>query len=334
MTIETSLLGGLTIGLASAAKLATTGRITGISGTWGGLIKGNLDTWRIAFIGGLGAGGLLALQFMPGTIQALPDSYSIPRAVAAGLLVGYGTSLGSGCTSGHGVCGLARLSKRSLASVMTFMATGALVASLSGTAVACGIPAGHVPAWVAPTAEQLLQSGSVLGLSLATVLLLRVVAGLKLVPAALLGVASEFAFGTIFALGLAAGGMVMPAKVAAFLSPLATYFDPSLMAVMGGALMVTTPAFQYIMRSNKVPLCAPCLDLPTKTAIDAPLLMGAALFGAGWGLGGMCPGPALVSLVQPSAQNVVFVAMMSIGMLLQARKSPSMTTKAIGKGIM
>lgn len=273
---------------------------------------------------------MLAQQFMPGSIQVLPESYTLLRAALAGLLVGYGTALGSGCTSGHGICGLARFSVRSLAAVATFMAAGAVVATLAQTAAAAGVPPTLSTPWPGATSQQLQLFGSVLGGSVAMTALITGIAKAKLLPAATLGVVSEFVFGGIFALGLAAGGMLSPAKVAAFLSPLASCFDPSLMCVMGGALLVTTPAFQYFLRGSKIPSCAKCLDLPTKTSVDGPLLMGSAMFGAGWGLGGFCPGPALVSLVQPTPQNLTFVAAMTVGMLLQARRLPAIAGRIKG----
>ncbi|MCL4315515.1 MAG: YeeE/YedE family protein [Gammaproteobacteria bacterium] len=120
-------LGGLLIGLAAAGLLLFNGRIAGISGILGGLLdlpRGDMS-WRGAFIAGLLTGGLGLLWFYPQTL-ALPSDYSFITYAVAGLLVGYGTRLGSGCTSGHGVCGIARLSPRSFAAVTTFMASAIL----------------------------------------------------------------------------------------------------------------------------------------------------------------------------------------------------------------
>ena len=119
-----AILGGLLIGLAAAGLLLLNGRIAGISGILGGLLdlpRGDIS-WRGAFIAGLIAGGLVLLWFYPQAF-VLPPDYSLTTYAIAGLLVGYGTRLGSGCTSGHGVCGIGRLSPRSLAAVMTFVAS-------------------------------------------------------------------------------------------------------------------------------------------------------------------------------------------------------------------
>ncbi len=116
--------GGIMIGLAAVLLLLADGRIAGISGILGGLFapaKGDL-AWRLAFIVGLPAGGWSAAAAL-GATPAVTMPVSGAMAVIAGLLVGYGSRLGGGCTSGHGVCGLARLSPRSLAATATFLGT-------------------------------------------------------------------------------------------------------------------------------------------------------------------------------------------------------------------
>jgi uncharacterized membrane protein YedE/YeeE len=122
-----SLLGGVLIGLSASAMFGLLGRVAGVSGIVGGLLAGegaNLP-WRAAFVAGLLAGGVLAAPLAPSMV-AMTLERSAPALVAAGLLVGYGSRLGSGCTSGHGVCGIARASKRSIVATLTFMGTGAL----------------------------------------------------------------------------------------------------------------------------------------------------------------------------------------------------------------
>ena len=119
-----SLAGGLLIGLAAGALVLFNGRIAGISGVLGGLLKPTAGdvAWRAAFLAGLVAAPLAWALF-----AALPHLHidaGLPTLVAAGLLVGIGTRYGGGCTSGHGVCGLSRRSPRSLAATLTFMAAG------------------------------------------------------------------------------------------------------------------------------------------------------------------------------------------------------------------
>jgi uncharacterized membrane protein YedE/YeeE len=122
-----SLSGGILLGVASAMFILVNGRILGISGILGGLLAPKVRdaSWRIAFLLGIFASPLAARLLFPS------DWISVPRIdagwgtlIAAGLMVGLGTSYGSGCTSGHGVCGLSRLSPRSLVATLSFMAAG------------------------------------------------------------------------------------------------------------------------------------------------------------------------------------------------------------------
>lgn len=119
-----ALFGGMLIGLAVAMFVLLNGRIAGISGVLGGLLKpvrGDMG-WRTAFIGGLVGAPLLYAMFS--ALPAVRIEAGYGALVAAGLLVGIGTRYGSGCTSGHGVCGLSRLSPRSLVATATFMGAG------------------------------------------------------------------------------------------------------------------------------------------------------------------------------------------------------------------
>jgi len=123
-----SALGGVLIGLASALLLASQGRIAGVSGIAGRLFVVPADGpgWRIAFLGGLLVGGV-ALNLASPELIGRTGWASLPQLALAGLLVGYGTQLGNGCTSGHGVCGLARRSQRSLVATLTFMGAAGVV---------------------------------------------------------------------------------------------------------------------------------------------------------------------------------------------------------------
>lgn len=119
------LLGGALIGTSASVLLMFNGRIAGISGILGGAIApGASDRgWRSAFLGGLIAGALLLLVLSPSALR-VELAPRLPFAVLAGALVGFGTQLGNGCTSGHGVCGISRLSARSIAATLVFIAAG------------------------------------------------------------------------------------------------------------------------------------------------------------------------------------------------------------------
>lgn len=122
-----STLGGILIGVSAAALLLGIGRIAGVSGIFCGLLlpKAGDVAWRAAFVLGLLAGGLLMHALVPQLFGA-PGERSLLGVAAAGLLVGFGTRMSNGCTSGHGVCGVSRGSPRSIVATLMFMATGAI----------------------------------------------------------------------------------------------------------------------------------------------------------------------------------------------------------------
>lgn len=120
-----SLVGGLMLGVATVILLLGVGRVAGISGIFSSLLKPKrVEMWQVLFIAGLIVSPLLYRLVKP--LPVLDISTSIPLLIAAGLLVGFGTRLGSGCTSGHGICGNARLSPRSMTATVTFMLFGIL----------------------------------------------------------------------------------------------------------------------------------------------------------------------------------------------------------------
>ena len=125
-TPGSAVLGGILIGLAAAGFVLLNGRIAGISGILGGLLTpagaGADRAWRIAFIAGILVAPLISWAVF--SLPAIEINAGFPLVVVAGLLVGVGTRYGSGCTSGHGVCGLSRLSPRSLVATVAFMAAG------------------------------------------------------------------------------------------------------------------------------------------------------------------------------------------------------------------
>ncbi len=124
-----ALAGGGLIGLAAALLLYCNGRIAGVSGVVSGLLSGIGVGWRVMFLLGIVVGGYL-YQLAGGSVADIRPQVSDPMLIIAGLLVGVGTTMGSGCTSGHGVCGLARLSPRSLVATLVFMVAGVVTATL------------------------------------------------------------------------------------------------------------------------------------------------------------------------------------------------------------
>jgi uncharacterized protein len=119
--------GGILIGLAATLLLLYNGRIAGISGIMGGLISASKSEifWRLAFLSGIVIGAFLLNQIKPDLYQPR-ENFPIGLLACGGFLVGFGTRMGNGCTSGHAVCGIARFSVRSIAATITFMASGFL----------------------------------------------------------------------------------------------------------------------------------------------------------------------------------------------------------------
>lgn len=135
-----------------------------------------------------------------------------------------------------------------------------------------------------------------------------------------------FASGLLFALGLGIGGMTKPSKVIGFLD-VAGDWDPSLAFVMGAALVVYGVTARVVLRRDR-PLFDAKFFLPTRKQIDAPLVVGAMLFGVGWGLSGYCPGPAIVSSVTGATDTLVFTAAMILSLSFAALLGSSRGSRA------
>ena len=125
---------------------------------------------------------------------------------------------------------------------------------------------------------------------------------------------SEFFLGLIFGMGLLLSGMTNPSKVIGFLD-ITGMWDPSLVMVMGGAIFVGFFVFAFI-KKRTVNFLGGALHLPKSDQIDKPLMIGASLFGIGWGLAGFCPGPAIVSMAQGQDKALIFVLSMLLGMIV------------------
>lgn len=124
--------------------------------------------------------------------------------------------------------------------------------------------------------------------------------------------------GALFGFGLSLSGMVDPARVLGFLNVASGHWDPSLMFVLGGAVVVAVPGVMLQRRLAR-PLLDDQFHLPGKNTIDRRLVLGSAIFGAGWGLAGFCPGPAVSALTLGLAPVLLFVAAMAAGMILHDR---------------
>lgn len=139
--------------------------------------------------------------------------------------------------------------------------------------------------------------------------------------------AAALAAGVLFGFGLALSGMTRTEKVRGFLDFLGAW-DPSLMFVMGGAVLVHLAAYRVVAR-RRSPLFAETFQIPTRHDLSARLVVGSALFGVGWALGGFCPGPGLVSLVSGAPAALAFVVAMLAGIALIDRLTPDRARESI-----
>lgn len=140
------------------------------------------------------------------------------------------------------------------------------------------------------------------------------------------------ASGLLFGIGLVVGGMTLPSKVVGFLD-FSGRWDPTLMFVMGGAVAVHALVYRLV-RGRRAPIFAERFHLPTRADLDARLILGAAIFGVGWGLGGYCPGPAVTSLVSGQLEVIAFVGAMLGAMwatgVIEARASAAREASSPG----
>jgi len=357
--------GGAAIAASSTLLMALLGKTAGCSGVLGAALSGAGGAapgpagWRGSFLLGLVGAGALLLAAQPAAFgagasaaaAAAAPRLTAPAAAAAGLLVGVGTRMGGGCTSGHGIAGLPRLSPRSLAAVATFMATGALAAGVArGGALPPALarlliaPAGAAPPPLAGGggARALLPAALAVAAA-ALVLRARWLPARQQQPQpepqpasdSAAAHAAALACGLLFGAGLGLSRMTDADKVLSFLDPCAAGgWDPSLAAVMGAGVLVNLVTFRWLARAGARPIlagavraaeggnarpladCLPMGACAANSRVDAPLLLGAALFGLGWGLSGVCPGPALVALPAGGVTGVYMVPATIVGMVL------------------
>lgn len=247
-----------------------------------------------------------------------------------GLLVGFGTRMGSGCTSGHGLCGLSRFSPRSGVAVGTFMATGAATAYISHNTGALDVLKTTKFAHELLDTPMYLYIGSAMLAAYNTYFWFH---NKKIQLPALdrdhmVENLAYFLSAMVFGVGLGISGMCDPARVLNFLNFAGkSGFDPSLAGVMGGGVVVNTMTNWYLHKAElDAPLAAKkishakVLKIGTHESnmkIDYNLVVGSALFGMGWGMVGMCPGPALVSWAGSVPNALYFVPFLMTGIAIR-----------------
>jgi uncharacterized membrane protein YedE/YeeE len=334
-TPTTGLLGGSLIGLSAATLLLFNGDILGASGLASSLVvsprKTFTDpsqTWKLSFLAAFWLTSRLYIAYVDKDALKDPSMNSnseIPIVsslgfIAGGFLVGFGTRLGNGCTTGHGICGMARLSIRSFAAVGAFMATGIFMAS--GCSPTCPFYPYLRTTYDSVTERLPTESTLAVGTALASVMVGAALKGLlrkapddasaeekeelendklKIIPSI---VSAAF-----FSLGLVISNMTISSKIYGFLNMKGIKegtWDPTLVCVMGGGFLVSFISYQWVagfnlFKNSKAIECPlgqekECgkFNVTTNKTIDNNLVIGEALFGLGWGAAGLCPGTLFV----------------------------------------
>ncbi|KAJ4994321.1 hypothetical protein SVAN01_00150 [Stagonosporopsis vannaccii] len=314
--IETSI-GAVLLHQATSNLLYQNGNILGLSGLLRRIITAP-TVEILAFFAGMAASYPLLSSLVPEAVTRYPSlpitgpTVLFTAGVAA--LIGWGTKVSNGCTSGHMLCGLPRLSGRSIVATATFFTVALVTHHLVHPSLYTDTCTGDIPCYmpvlpsVATATSLALLAGSVI---LAARTIPKMIAEAASTPTAhnktsenqdAARTATQFSSGLLFALGLHISGMAHPAKVASFLSfPVMHAWDPSLALVI---LFGVLPNLITIQRKGfaQPPAFAQKFELPTKTIkdVDVKFVAGAAAFGVGWGLTGTCPGPAVLrAIAQP-----------------------------------
>ncbi|KAF1963206.1 YeeE/YedE family integral membrane protein-like protein [Byssothecium circinans] len=321
--IETSI-GALLLHQATSILLHKNGSVLGCSGFTRRLFT-SPSSFTLTFFVGMASSFLPLKLFLPDLLTRYPPvPTSLQAAIATvgiGALVGWGTKACSGCTSGHMLCGLSRLSARSTVAVAVFFPTAIISHHLVHPSLATEVCMGPVPCYT-PTYPSRETTISLIALAALTILtgqvIPRLIASITRPTQAVKEAEAQanpktnlaaynatlFFSGLEFGLGLHISQMASPAKVASFLSfPSFQHWDPSLALVIAfGVLPNLLENWSKKFDFSKAPAFTEKYDLPRKTIsdVDWEFLAGAAVFGIGWGLSGTCPGPAaLRAFAQP-----------------------------------
>ncbi|WWC66406.1 uncharacterized protein I206_100308 [Kwoniella pini CBS 10737] len=293
-----TLLGGLLLHLSTSSLLEDTGRVFGISGILDGAVFGNHEKWQWGIIIGLLAGPTLSYvtgfqAYYPGNALGSIAQIGLGRLGLAGALVGFGSRLGSGCTSGHMLCGVSRLSPRSLVATTTFFITAVLSAKFFPTNLSDPVIPAHTLE-IPPLSTIALFISLIAGLRFTYTALRRYL----LTNSASTSFRSTpyFITGLIFSIGLSMSGMSDPVKVLGFLRLFdLNQFDPSLALIMLSGVLFNGIHYAKIKQIGKARFPWEKWQVPTRKDINFKLVFGSVTFGLGWGLLGICPGPALVA---------------------------------------
>ena len=318
-------IGGAIMALASTLHLYIQGKITGISGALFRCISFSEFHYNFSFIMGMLSLSSFIKCFYDPSVQYInkksptfletPGKYvadlSFPGFILAGFLIGFGAKMANGCTSGHGLCGVPRLSKRSIVAVSLFLIFGILIATIRYYHPFLLPESKPYSVWDWPIIyyATLIASCGVYVLNL-----------WKIFNAGIQNQLRDniivFAIGALFAYGLIQSGMVKRHIVVNFLT-IAKVWNIQLGLVLGTAIAINFITFNFILNKISKPLFQIGYELPTNTTVDNKLYIGSSIFGLGWGLAGICPGPAVLTCYLYCPQILAFFISLLSGLYIE-----------------
>lgn len=328
-------IGGIILGISSTLLLLFTGQITGISGFLEGLISRNGEDWHWSYLFGLVLSGYFMSLYHKEYFDDTNTTtlLSTNAILISGLLIGFGTRLGSGCTSGHGLCGLSRLSIRSLVAVLNFMTSGAIASYITY------LPSIR-PLLLSSYEQHLIYDNNQLLMVFLTVVIIVLSRTIdqnyskqnnqdssKKKSSSIYIHIISFLCGYLFGIGLIISGMSSSQRVIRFLNIFGIDgWDPTLISVLCSGVIINLITFNIFKISKQQVLYDNHKNLGTilniglvkqNLDINWKLILGSLLFGIGWGISGLCPGPAIVNFGTLSNVTLRFIPSVIIGMILK-----------------
>ena len=325
-TIINSLIGGSIMALASSLHLYLEGKITGISGALFKCISLTDFSYNFSFIiGMLFMSSFLKCFFNPSVKPKTIDSptflettskfvgdLSLPGFILSGFLVGFGAKMANGCTSGHGICGLPRLNRRSFVAIFLFMIFGTIMATIRYYIPFLRPNSYAYDVWENTFIYYLTFILSIIGF------------GLTLWNSFKSGISDKvrdiivsFSIGSLFAFGLIQSGMLQRHVVIEFLT-FGRVWNIQLAYVLGAAVGINFLTFNFILKKFTRPRYKEKYDIPINITVDNKLCVGASIFGLGWGLCGICPGPAVLACYLYCPQILAFFIFLCGGMYIES----------------
>ena len=323
--IINSIIGGSIMALASTLHLYVQGKITGISNVIFKCISLTDFSYNFSFIMGMiFISSFIKCFFNPlakpktvddptflETTSKFVGDLSLPGFILAGLLVGFGSKMANGCTSGHGVCGLPRLSKRSIVAIILFMIFGMMIATIRYYIPFLRPISYAYNVWEYEFIYYLTLILSLIGFGLNLWNVFK--SGIK---DKVRDIVVSFTIGVLFSFGQIQSGMLQRHVVIEFLT-IGRVWNIQLGFVLGAAVGINFLTFNFILKKVTRPRYKEKYDLPTNTNIDNKLCVGAAIFGLGWGLCGICPGPAVLCFYLYCPQILAFFISLCAGMYIE-----------------